>query len=105
MNVFSWSIPFVAEKVVSILFNMVNKTSGDSDTEDLIVAPGIQGASTLAQVDDNKQTDKDSNITHASSTFQSQVKESNRYSSSQNDDLTSTMSGWSGIQSINESML
>lgn len=50
---------------------MVNKTSGDSDSEDFIVAPGIQGASTLAQVDDNKQTDKDSNITLASSTFQS----------------------------------
>lgn len=42
MNVFSWSIPFVAEKVISMLFNMVNKTSGDSDTEEFIVAPITQ---------------------------------------------------------------
>lgn len=34
MDVFSWSIPFLAEKVVSMLYTIVRKGCGDDEIED-----------------------------------------------------------------------
>ena len=36
MDVFSWSVPFVAEKVTNMLFNLVKKSQSDIVTDDVV---------------------------------------------------------------------
>ena len=36
MDVFSWSVPFLAEKVTNMLFNLVKKSQSDIVTDDVV---------------------------------------------------------------------
>ena len=35
LNVFSWSLPFLAEKVSSMLYTIIKKCQGETDDEDV----------------------------------------------------------------------
>jgi len=35
MDIFTWSVPFLVEKVISMIYQIVQKTAPDDDDEDL----------------------------------------------------------------------
>jgi len=42
MDVFSWSIPFLSEKVVSLLYHIVKKGGDDPDEDEVDISKAIK---------------------------------------------------------------